>query len=120
MLAPALQSYREAVAVCRSLGDAHVLAHTLRHVADIERELGEMSFADASLAEALDIYRNARPDHLELANTIRIAALISEGTDRMESAIALWREAASLYQAAGVTEATAACRRRIEALSGHI
>lgn len=98
----ARSGYLAAVDVCRASGDARLLAHTLRHLGDIEREMGRNDDAEVHLVEALEIARRERVEPLELANTIRPLALVRDDE-------ALWREAHALYASvdvqAGVAEA---------------
>ena len=42
----ALQHYQEAATICRTLDDLLLLAHTIRHVADIQRGSNHLSEAD--------------------------------------------------------------------------
>jgi tetratricopeptide (TPR) repeat protein len=104
----ARQGYLAAVEVCRASGDVRVLAHTLRHLGDIEREMGRMDDAKIHLVEALDIARREEVAPLELANTVRVLALIRDDE-------ALWREAHALYVRANVPPGIAETARRLAA-----
>lgn len=85
------------------------LAHTLRHVGDLERELGRGDLADAHLVEALDIARRENVAPLELANTIRPLALL-------RGDIALLEEARELYESVNVQPGVEEMTRHIERL----
>jgi tetratricopeptide (TPR) repeat protein len=104
----ARSDYLDAVDICRASGDARLLAHTLRHLGDIEREMGRKDDAEVHCAEALEIARREGVAPLELANTIRVLALLRDDE-------ALWREAHDLYVSvnveAGVAEAANALLR---------
>ena len=120
----ALEHDREAVGLRRSGGDTPALAHTIRHVADILREQESAAKAAPYYEKAISIYRS-HPDTtpLDLANAIRGLALLkassaSPGTQEEEQAILLWREAAGLYEQAGVSPGIAECRQQIAFLLG--
>jgi len=99
--------YEQAAALQREAGDAAALAHTLRHVADVHRAQEHPELALPLYYEVLAIYR-ARPETapLELANTFRGLALV---TDDAET----WRKARDLYREAGVEAGVEECTRRL-------
>lgn len=106
----ARQGYLAAVEVCRASGDARLLAHTLRHLGDIEREMGRPHDAEPHLVEALDIARREQVAPLELANTIRPLALLRDDEK-------LWREAHALYARVHVEAGVAEAARRLAAFA---
>jgi tetratricopeptide (TPR) repeat protein len=114
----ALLHYEEAAAVYRKLDDPLRLAHTVRHVADILRESGQLEPAGPQYREALEFYR-AQSDTplLDLANALRGYALLQEELAQNQEAIALWREARKLYAAVNVKAGVDEGDRRIERLS---
>jgi len=107
----ALAHYEEAATIERGLSDEPtMLAHTLRHVADILRELGRFSEAEPLYAEALELYRGStNTGRLDLANALRGYALL--GGDH---AAARWREARDLYNECGVSAGVEECTRWLE------
>jgi tetratricopeptide (TPR) repeat protein len=110
----ALVLYEEAMELCLALEDLPGLAHALRHLGDIHQEAGSFSVATFPTEQALSLYRSlpATPP-LELANAMRSCALLREQLGESDAALALWREARALYQAAGVAEGVAECERRL-------
>lgn len=70
-------------------------AHCLRHIGDLERELGRSTQAREALREAESLYRTSVNDVLSLANAVRLLALLDG--DR-----AMWRDARTLYEKAGI------------------
>lgn len=102
----ARQHYLAAVDACRSLGDAKLLAHTLRHLGDIEREMGRGDLAGPHLVEALEIARRENVAVLELANTIRPLAFLRDDPKLLE-------EANALYARANVPPGVAETARRL-------
>lgn len=102
----ARRDYVVAVAMCRLSSDAKRLAHTLRHLGDIEREMGRADLAEPHLVEALEITRREDVTPLELANTIRPLALIRDDPK-------LWKEANELYTRANVPPGIEETARRL-------
>lgn len=106
--------YSEAVEVCRGANDPIRLAHALRHLADIERERCHYEAALAPASEALEIYRRHREaSPLELANALRVWALVQEGRGDLAEAASAWREARGLYEAEGVEAGVRECDARL-------
>jgi tetratricopeptide (TPR) repeat protein len=106
----ALERYRAGAEMLRCVVQPQRLAHTVRHVADIEREMGSFDAAEADYFEALAIYRDdPRTGKLDLANTLRGYALLREDRGDLKAAGEMWSEARELYASvevqAGVDEA---------------
>ena len=106
----ALKHYEEAVALYRTLDRPLVLAHTVRHVADILLGQEKYLLAANRYEESLQIYRSHEQTYpLDLANAIRGYALLKGDTGHTQEAKQLWLEAKSLYAQlnvqAGVAEA---------------
>ena len=113
----ALALYTEAAGLHRSLGNVQRLAHTIRHVADIHLDRGEIEQAEPHYKEALDLYgEDERTQPLDFANAIRGMALLREKTGEKQQAKALWENARDLYSAVNVEAGVEESSRRIEAL----
>lgn len=113
----ALRHYEEAAAVYRIEGDSLKVAHTVRHVADIQRHEGNRRLAEGGYDEALRIYR-AQPETppLDLANALRGWALLKESMGEIKQAREQWQEAGKLYAEVGVAAGVAESKRRMELL----
>ncbi len=98
----ALQHHREAADLYRTLQQPLAVAHTIRHIADIQRENGDLTPAAAAhYDEALLIYRDhPETKPLDMANTLRGYALFKAATAHPEAAIASWHEARTFYEQA--------------------
>ena len=108
-------AYREAVAILREDERGLRLAHTVRHLADIYRHVNRLDDAEQCYREALQIYReHPEVGALELANALRGAALLEEKLARRDRAIAMWQEAKSLYETAGVAAGVEEASRRLK------
>ena len=114
----ALALYTEAAGLHRAAGNKQRLAHTVRHVADIHLDRGELEQAEPRYKEALDLYGDDRATQpLDFANAIRGMALLREQAGEREQAKALWEEARGLYQAVNVEAGVEESSRRIQALT---
>ena len=107
-LVEALAHYQEAAAIYRQLDDPLALAHTVRHVGDIHRQMGHPELAEPCYNEALALYRANREaaQPLDLANAIRAMAVLKDQGD-------LWKEARDLYAELGVQAGVDECNRRL-------
>jgi tetratricopeptide (TPR) repeat protein len=114
----ARQLYEEAVALCRQRDDRLLLAHTLRHLADVNQELGRDEAAGPQYDEVLALYRGEQSPPLDLANAIRGAAVFKEATGEAGEAEQLWEEAHKLYIATNVPPGAAETAARL-ALHAH-
>ncbi len=101
----ALPLYEEAVSCRRRVGEPLALAHALRHLGDLHRHSERLGLARSCYDEALALYR-AQPaaPAVDLANALRLMALLDEREGRAEAAVDSWREAGTLYAEAGVVE----------------
>lgn len=93
--------YREAVEIGRRGGETMKmsLAHSIRHLGDVLRAVGQLTEAEECYREALEIYRGAsNPPKLDLANTVYRMALLLRETNRRTVAEPYWQEAARLYE----------------------
>jgi tetratricopeptide (TPR) repeat protein len=116
----ALKHYGAAVELRRNQDSPLLLAHTVRHVADILREQqGQPEKAMLCYEEALEIYRgHAETAALDLANAIRGYALMTADLGDPEEAAFLWHEAMALYAECGVQAGVAESQSQIAFLMG--
>jgi tetratricopeptide (TPR) repeat protein len=114
----AVALYGRAAKEARRQGDSLVLAHRLRHIGDILQDAGRDTEAAPYYDEALALYRS-RPDApiLDLANMLRPLAMLKEKAGDRAGAKALWAEAATLYEAAGIEIGAKESARRLAALA---
>lgn len=116
-LRAARDSYRNAVEESRAAEVPDRLAHALRHLADVERERGQVEEALTWSVEAVGIVREfpgTRP--LELANTLRVLALAREAGGNFAGAREAWRDAREGYELAGIEAGVSECEARLSAL----
>jgi tetratricopeptide (TPR) repeat protein len=110
----AIALYEEAAELCLANEDLGGLAHTLRHLGDLQQDAGAWTQADEYYQQALGLYRREQGvTPLELANALRPLAQLRERLGDLAAAEPLWREARALYLAAGVAEGAAECDRHL-------
>ncbi len=98
----ALDLYDQAVNAFDAEGEPMRSAHALRHVADLQRELGNLDAARESIGTVVDLYEREPAEPLERANAFRIAALVAEAEGRSDEARQCWDRAAEFYRESGV------------------
>ena len=113
----ALDLYDQAVNAFDAEGAPLKSAHALRHVADLQRELGNLDAARESIEGVLQVYRDAKVNPLERANTLRIGALVAEAEGRTNEAREFWSDAGRLYDEAGVADGSAEAEKRVADLA---
>jgi tetratricopeptide (TPR) repeat protein len=113
-----LQLYREAVEALRPANRPMKLAHTVRHVADILRDMGDAQQARGNYEEALAIYRqHPEAANLDVANCLRGYGLALEELAENSAAANCWREAKQLYEHVGVEPGVRESEARLKRLT---
>lgn len=116
-LEQAAEFYRRAVDLLDSSGDLMRAAHSARHLAEIEMEAGHLEEASLRIAEVLLFYRGREVSRLEMANTLRVAALIDERRGFRQEARQLWSEAREMYAREGIQTGVAEAQQRLARLA---
>jgi len=102
-LAAALETYEEAVALCRLEGETRQLAHWIRHLGDVHLEAGWNEDGLRCCREALAIYRDlADAPPGDVANAVRSAALAHAECGLDQEALELFQEASRAYGLLGI------------------
>jgi tetratricopeptide (TPR) repeat protein len=110
----ALMHYQLAAELYRKLDSPLVLAHTIRHVADILLGEGNLEPAQRHYEEALAIYcAHEETPPLDLANTLRGYALLKEECAKTEEATMLWRQTLAIYEQLGIEAGVAEGRSHL-------
>jgi tetratricopeptide (TPR) repeat protein len=112
--AEAVACYLEAADLYRGLGDQRLLAYAVRHACDLQRELGRLAEAEKLADEGLALYRAVEGPPLDLANMLRVCALLKNDLGDAEETRRLSAEAGSLYETAKVSDGA----REMRSLSG--
>jgi tetratricopeptide (TPR) repeat protein len=115
----ALKHYQISVELLRKQDEPLVLAHTIRHVADILLGEGNLEPAQRQYEEALAIYcAHEETPPLDLANTLRGYALLMEESSKTEEATMLWRQAHALYEQLEIEAGSTECQSHLAFLMG--
>lgn len=101
--------YQRAADLCALSQNLADRAFVLRHVSDLNRELGRFGDALTSAQKAESIYRTGGGNALDLANCLRLLALAHMHLDDADSALPFWQEARQLYSQSGVDDGVAEC-----------
>lgn len=85
------------------------IAHSIRHLADVQFQLGQLNKAEKNYQLSINLYRTIGSSHLDLANALRGFAILLEKKDKLREAKKVWEETKELYQkcdiVAGIQEA---------------
>jgi tetratricopeptide (TPR) repeat protein len=115
----ALMHYQLAVELYRKQEIPLTLAHTIRHVADILLDEGNLEQARRHYEEALAIYcAHEDTPPLDLANALRGYAQLTEESGKTEEATLLWRQTQALYEQLGIEAGVTECRSHQAFLMG--
>jgi tetratricopeptide (TPR) repeat protein len=116
-LEAARHQYANAAVLYRQIGPPERLAYALRHEADILRELCLPAEAEPLYVEAEGIYRQQGAEaDLDLANTLRGLASVTESSGRPDASRSLFQQAGELYAKCGVEAGVAECNKRLSQL----
>ena len=99
-LADALKLCQESLAFYQEAKNSDKIAHSTRHIADLQCHLGEDADSESNYSAAIRMYRdNPHTQEGDLANALRGFAVLLEKRKRVQEAIAVWEEAKELYAA---------------------
>ena len=107
----ALEYCKQSVEFYKMSKIADRIAHSIRHMADLQRRLEQYAESEKHYREALEIYKDDNETQAgDLANALRGFSLVLEKREKMEEAIAAWEETRNAYGVCnlqeGVDEAT--------------
>jgi tetratricopeptide (TPR) repeat protein len=106
--------YAGAATLYREIGPPERLAYAIRHEADVFRKECRPLEAEPLYLEAGSIYRQQGEDaELDLANTLRGLALVSESLAKPDASRAFWQEARQLYAKCNVQAGVAECDEKL-------
>ncbi|MDH3650775.1 MAG: tetratricopeptide repeat protein [Saprospiraceae bacterium] len=93
------------------------IAHSIRHVADLQRHLGKEVDAEYNYREAINIYRDQSDTSKgDLANALRGFGYLLEKIGKVREASAVWKEVKELYQACHLQDGVVEANRRLNSL----
>lgn len=106
----ALQLCQESLSYYKKSKDLNKIAHSTRHIADLEYHLGNYDNSEEFYKASLKLYReNKNTNSLDMANALRGYAILLEKNKKGLEAIQIWTGAKQYYEAsnikAGINEA---------------
>lgn len=114
----ALEAYHESWESYDKHGEPSFTAHAIRHIADIEQEMGRFSDSQNHYQIALALYRSIpEPGRLSLANALMGFASLQEKLKNVSIAKKLWSEARELYVKSKLEAGVEMCDAHLKALN---
>ncbi|RZV54912.1 MAG: tetratricopeptide repeat protein, partial [Flavobacteriaceae bacterium] len=102
----AIEFCRKAVSHYEKAKNHDRIAHSRRHLADLQVELGRLDEAELNYHEALDLYRNNDDTHIgDLINALRGYAILLGKQMKTTQAKKVWQEILQHYQDVGYKDA---------------
>ena len=113
----ALKLYTQAQQHYIKSGNTNKIAHSTRHIADIQQELGLYEYSLSNYKQAIDIYRKSGDVNPgDLANALGGFANLLEILKENILAIEFWTKAGELYASIGLQEGVDIVNARIAKL----
>lgn len=113
--------WTESVEICRGIDRPLMLAHKVRHLADLRLEQNRLEAARKLYEEAMAIYRDpANAAAFDHANAAMAYAGLAEKLADAELALGLWREAGEHYAAIRLDEGVDVCAEQIRSLNSRL
>lgn len=110
----ARNSYARAAALSRESGAPLLQAHALRHLSDLDRQADHLEQALAHAEQAVALYgANGQGASLDMANALRLKALVLDSLRRLQPARLVWTAARDLYVALGNADGVVECEARL-------
>ena len=116
--------YVKALAYCqqslgyyKKAGNIDKIAHSTRHIADLQRYLGQGVESESNYRKAINLYRkNPNTQKGDLANALRGFGIILENRKKLEEAKTTWEEVKKLYKDCNLPEGVDEANSRLNFL----
>lgn len=94
------------------------ITHAMRHLADLQCQIGKLADAEGNYREVIDIYRDNPSTHAgNLANGLRGFAVLLEKRGKIKESITVWKETKELYSSIHLQEGVDEAKNKIASLS---
>lgn len=98
-------------------GHENRIAHSTRHIADVQRRIGSNSESEVKYLKALEIYDQLEsPCDLDIGNLRRGLALLHEKMGKLNKAQESWQAARDIYEKLSLTAGVGESDERLEAI----
>lgn len=115
--AKALEFCQQSLEYYRKTKNANKIAHSTRHIADLQRHLGHRNDSELNYQKAIDIYRTSSDvSKLDLANALRGYGLLLENLGKIDDAIGVWEDVKELYSTCDIQAGVDEARDRLDSL----
>ena len=113
----ALEFCQKSLRFYRKTKNLDKIAHSTRHIADLERHLGNEADSERNYREAIGIYKgNSNTNKGDLANALRGFGLLLEKRGNIEEAIAVWKDTKELYLACNLQDGVDEANLKLDSL----
>ena len=116
-LEQAAEFYGRAMRLLDDAGELMQAAQAARQLAELEMQMGRLDDAALRIANVLLMYRAREVPRLEMANTLRVAALIDIERGFRDEARQFWSEARAMYAREGAEKGMAEAQRWLARLA---
>lgn len=94
----ALEHSNQSVAYYQESGNINKTAHSTRHKADLQFQIGLESEAELNYRKAIELYRSTKEtSKLDLANALRGFGVLLASKNEKDEALQVWNEVKNLY-----------------------
>jgi len=116
-LTKALVLCHQSLAYYKKLGIPERIAHSTRHLADLQCHLGQHVESENNYQKAINMYKESSTLHAgNLANALRGYAIVLENLNKLNEARTTWSEVKTLYQSLGIQAGVDEASKRMDAL----
>ncbi len=112
----ALSQFRKSLMYYEKGNDVNKIAHSMRHNADLESELGNLAESEYLYRKSIDLYRSIEVNPGDLANTLRGFGILLEKLGSTEETIVVWKETKALYQECELKEGVDEAQSKLDQL----
>lgn len=116
-LPKALEFCQQSLGFYKKANNSARIAHSTRHLADLQRALGNDADSESNYREAISIYKADSQTRIgDLANALRGLALVLEKRSKVSQAKTAWEETKELYQACNLQAGVDEANRKLDSL----
>ena len=113
----ALDFCHQSLMYYKKLGLPEKIAHSTRHLADLQCHLGQHAESENNYQKAINMYKESSSLQAgNLANALRGFAIVLENLNKLNEARTTWSEVKTLYQSLGIQAGVDEASDRMDAL----
>ena len=113
----ALDYNKKSLAYYKLSGNVDKIAHSTRHIADLQMELGDYEEAETNYRKVILLYKSNHETHnLDLANANYGFGLCLEKRGKTNEAIQVWKETKDLYASCNLQQGVSEAQKRLDKL----